>query len=193
MLMSLAPVKKKACQNEEGRSIRSGLRETQGLVAASSKSAASAASTSFCAGLRLVHGERTPTMIGTVELFNRRLSVLVGSHFHETEALASSRVPILNNLCTGDLTNFPEQLFEVASCHTVTEITDIQLSSHHSSPNWSRGPRDFRGRHRKRPNCRPDRREGRKRPGNKATRRSRTSSNGKPTSPYYIQPVKTCH
>src|SRR3982750_2994509 len=70
---------------------------------------------------------------------NCGLSFGIGSHFDETETLATTCLTILNHFGAGHCPVLTEQLLQFRAAHAVTEVAYIQLLTHHRSPtNWIR-------------------------------------------------------
>ena len=103
---------------------------TTTTTAAAAAAAAATVTTTAATGLArfgFVDGEPAPIVLSLIEARDRRLSLSVGIHLDEPEALRPVCIPIDNNLCALHSPELREQCLQVGLTHVVGQISYIKL------------------------------------------------------------------
>jgi hypothetical protein len=69
-----------------------------------------------------------------VEAGDRRLCFLIGRHFDKSESFAPAGFAVVNDLCRDDLSMLTKELFQLRAIDAVAQVADIQLLTHHETP-----------------------------------------------------------
>jgi hypothetical protein len=110
-----------------------------GLVAFAATAAVPAAPTAAAAaalfaGPGFVDRQRAAIDFFLVQAGDRCLSLAIIRHFDKTEALAATGVPVHDNLGALNAAKFGEQRFQALVVSIVTEVSNVQASSHKTIP-----------------------------------------------------------
>jgi hypothetical protein len=115
---------------------------SRGLVAVSATTATTAAPSATAtavatstaaagfAGLGFVYLKSPTSLILAVHSRNRRLSLRIGAHLHESEALTSPRVAIHDHFRTLDGPVRRQQRLQVRAADIIAKVPDIQFFAH---------------------------------------------------------------
>lgn len=104
------------------------------ISAATSTSTSTATTTTIFARARFVYGERSTFDILTTQSGNRRLSLLIRTHFHEPETLGATGITIHDYLSRHDRTELFEKLLKITVSYAVGKVSHIQLLCHVGRP-----------------------------------------------------------
>jgi hypothetical protein len=88
------------------------------------------ATTSGATGLSLVDADRAPLDVATVELLNRSVGSLVGSHLDKAESTRAIGRAIHDYLRTVHFASFRENIVQILISDSPSQIPNIQSAAH---------------------------------------------------------------
>jgi hypothetical protein len=90
-------------------------------------------------GLGFVDGEGATVMLLPVEGCNGGLRFFITAHFHESETLAPTGIPVLDHLSALDGAVLGAQLLQIGVRDIVAQISDVQFPAHFNAPaSWAK-------------------------------------------------------
>jgi hypothetical protein len=109
------------------------------VAATATPAAAATAATETAAGAGLarpsfVDRQGTSTVLLTIQGVDRGLSLVVRRHLNKPEPLAAASCPVADYLGALDSSVLGQQFLQIRAADVITEVSDIQLLAHRSSP-----------------------------------------------------------
>jgi hypothetical protein len=100
-------------------------------TAAAASAAASAASTIFTRPC-FIDYHIPAVILLAVELGDRVVGIVFGSHFHEPKSTRSAGLPVKNNICGFDRAGRRKILVQIFTCHAKRQVSNVKFITHFS-------------------------------------------------------------